>query len=164
MHFDNERTWTAFNSSGINLYQVAAHEIGHALGLDHSRFPDSVMHMNIRDKFDSNFQLHEDDIQGIQKLYGVKRKVTNRRKPHRPIVQSKKDAAVFDPKMNVINLNAVIPLPVRDQPERDEISPVLNNFWKCFSLSGNESNVHKQNAANCYKDNVIRLLYSLKII
>lgn len=55
--------------SGYSLFLVAAHEFGHALGLDHSNIQDALMFPMY--KYVADFSLHEDDIDGIQYLYGT---------------------------------------------------------------------------------------------
>ncbi|NWV43167.1 MMP3 protein, partial [Grantiella picta] len=67
-HFDEDETWTK-STEGTNLFYVAAHEFGHSLGLSHSKDPSALMYPVFR-KFDPSGLLHQDDITGIQYLYG----------------------------------------------------------------------------------------------
>jgi len=48
---------------------VAAHEIGHALGLAHSSVHGALMSRWHKD-FDKDFVLPDDDVAAIQRLYG----------------------------------------------------------------------------------------------
>ncbi|XP_050729691.1 matrix metalloproteinase-24-like isoform X2 [Eriocheir sinensis] len=70
-HFDDTEAWTINSYRGTNLFQVAAHEFGHSLGLSHSDVRSSLMAPFYRG-YESSFSLDEDDIKGIQALYGKK--------------------------------------------------------------------------------------------
>ena len=62
-----------FYVSGYSLFLVAAHEFGHALGLEHSQDPGALMAPIYT--FTKDFHLSQDDISGIQELYGIRIKV-----------------------------------------------------------------------------------------
>ncbi|KAF5304494.1 hypothetical protein FQA39_LY09690 [Lamprigera yunnana] len=70
-HFDASEQWTINSYRGTNLFQVAAHEFGHSLGLSHSDIRSALMAPFYRG-YDPTFQLDVDDVQGIQALYGKK--------------------------------------------------------------------------------------------
>ena len=66
--FDTAENWVLpeFSNEGTVLRSVAAHEIGHLLGLDHSNDPNSLMFPYINNALEPK----EDDIRKIQRLYG----------------------------------------------------------------------------------------------
>ncbi|KAM8947178.1 matrix metalloproteinase-9 [Pelodytes ibericus] len=68
--YDRDRKWGFCPDQGYSLFLVAAHEFGHALGLEHSDVQDALMYPMY--KYVSDFQLHPDDVEGIQYLYGPK--------------------------------------------------------------------------------------------
>ncbi|KAH0625167.1 hypothetical protein JD844_033341 [Phrynosoma platyrhinos] len=80
-HFDNAEKWT-MGMNGFNLFTVAAHEFGHALGLAHSSDPSALMYPTYKYQHPSGFQLPKDDVKGIQALYGSRQ--TGSRVPQVP--------------------------------------------------------------------------------
>ena len=64
MHLDADEYWQI--GGGIDLFSVALHEAGHALGLGHTDRPGSVMYPYYR----LLTGLSDDDIAGIRDLYG----------------------------------------------------------------------------------------------
>jgi hypothetical protein len=67
-HFDDEERWVNSDSQNVDLLTVAAHEIGHTLGLAHSSAPNALMYpsYNGPHRF-----LDDDDIAGVQEIYGL---------------------------------------------------------------------------------------------
>ncbi|CAF1455278.1 unnamed protein product [Didymodactylos carnosus] len=75
IHFDLDDTWTeSFDSPSnneINLFLLAVHEIGHALGLEHTRNGESIMYPTYRLKKRSEVLAAVDQTE-IQALYDSK--------------------------------------------------------------------------------------------
>ncbi len=68
IHFDKADTWKiGFSGPGFSIFQVAAHEIGHAIGLDHTLVAGSLMNAFYTEAFVGP---QADDIAGAQAIYG----------------------------------------------------------------------------------------------
>jgi len=70
IHFNKAVRWTTESTSSnseIDFITVSAHELGHVLGLDHVGLSEALMHKSCRRP---HRYLHDDDILGIQNLYG----------------------------------------------------------------------------------------------
>src|ERR1039457_7479602 len=65
MHFNDAETWQI--GSGVDLFSVALHETGHALGLGHSDVPGDVMYPYYR----MHTVLMPNDIAAVQELYAA---------------------------------------------------------------------------------------------
>ena len=69
-HFDIDDNWAVGSIDGdtstIDIFQVAAHEIGHALGLGHTNVPGSLMNPIYSEAFTG---LQADDIAGIIDIF-----------------------------------------------------------------------------------------------
>ncbi|KAK6633344.1 hypothetical protein RUM44_003946 [Polyplax serrata] len=106
-HFDDSENWSVTTKNGTNLIQVAVHEFGHSLGLAHSDAKKSIMAPIYTGNW-KHIQLGEDDIKGIQRLYGKKpkAKATNQKSAFHKICTSKHppsiDTVFLDRNDNVI--------------------------------------------------------------
>lgn len=68
VHFDSTDAWKiGFGGFGFDIFQVFAHELGHALGLAHSPVANSLMNPFYDEGFSGP---QADDIAGMQHIYG----------------------------------------------------------------------------------------------
>jgi hypothetical protein len=78
IQFDSSENWSVNPAQGIDLLEVAEHEIGHALGMAHEPAPaqggvNAIMNPVYVGRFHglgTSF-LYQDDVNGIQALYGA---------------------------------------------------------------------------------------------
>lgn len=69
IHFDIEETWVlSLPDAGLDLFNVLTHELGHAIGLDHTAVPASLMNPFYTEAFSGP---QADDIAGAQFIYGA---------------------------------------------------------------------------------------------
>lgn len=71
--FDSDTDWSTHPASGMDLLEVAVHEIGHTLGLGHENSAQSIM-QPVYGRYYSGLGtqfLFQDDINGIQSIYGA---------------------------------------------------------------------------------------------
>lgn len=74
--FDDEENWCleSYNYRYLrkaNLMVVATHELGHALGLNHSDKVTALMTSKGTNNLVGDVKLYNDDVQAIQALYGA---------------------------------------------------------------------------------------------
>ncbi|TRY56327.1 hypothetical protein DNTS_031858 [Danionella cerebrum] len=121
-HFDDDETFSYKSHQGYVLFIVAAHEFGHSLGLDHSQDTGALMYSNYVYRDVDSFVLHQDDVNGIQSLYGPNPEVNPEDpKPTHSVTPNKCDP-------NLV-LDAVTKL-------RGEMLFFKNSFfWRSYSLS-----------------------------
>lgn len=67
LHFDDDERWVDSETRNVDLLTVAAHEIGHTLGFDHSKDPNALMYPRYSEP---HRFLGKDDIAGAQAVYG----------------------------------------------------------------------------------------------
>jgi hypothetical protein len=68
IHFDSADLWKlGLGGPGFNIFQVMAHELGHALGLDHTGVANSLMNPFYTEAF---LGPQADDIAGMRFIYG----------------------------------------------------------------------------------------------
>src|SRR5215207_7273336 len=70
LHFDDDERWVDSDTRNVDLLTVAAHEIGHTLGLAHSSDPNALMFSAYSGP---HRFLDNDDVAGVENLYGVAR-------------------------------------------------------------------------------------------
>jgi hypothetical protein len=118
MHFDASESWSVGTST--DLFSVALHETGHALGLGHSSNPGAVMYPYYR----MQTGLTSDDIAGIQALYGPV-VAPAAAPPATPPVQPPVIPPVIPPVVPPVQPPVVVP-PVKPPTSADTTPPSLS--------------------------------------
>ncbi len=76
-----------------DIENTLTHELGHLLGLEHSKNPQATMYFSTKRHETTKRSLHQDDIEGIHKLYSHPRK-THRSTQTKDLQQKEKDIIV----------------------------------------------------------------------
>ncbi|XP_072515763.1 collagenase 3-like [Salminus brasiliensis] len=129
-HFDEDELFSSGSTKGYLLFLVAAHEFGHSLGLSHSSDPEALMYPTYSYKDPNTFVLPQDDVNGIQSLYGPNTDVT----PDKP-----KPTASVTP--NACNPNLV--LDAASTLRGDKLFFRDTFFWRSSGSNKNEQQLIK---------------------
>ncbi|XP_019644837.1 PREDICTED: 72 kDa type IV collagenase-like [Branchiostoma belcheri] len=92
-HFDGDEEWTLNTARGVNLYIVAIHEFGHALGISHTPILGAIMFPAY--VYQEEPCMHPDDKAAIQELYGAQ-EVPNPRLPMCNLAPERCNTPEFD--------------------------------------------------------------------
>jgi len=104
VHFDDDEKFTLGNNDGTELYIVAAHEFGHTLGISHSNINEALMAPYYR--YSTDLQLHQDDVDAVQQLYGATETPTRAPPTRAPPTPAPTEAPVDRPARCDINIEA----------------------------------------------------------
>ncbi|XP_051955593.1 matrix metalloproteinase-17-like [Xyrauchen texanus] len=115
-HFDDDEAWTfrSPDSHGMDLFAVAVHEFGHAIGLAHASAIESIMRPYYQGPVGDplKYNLPYEDKVRVWQLYGVRDSVSHTAQPDNPS-QTAEPPVLLDLPEN----RSTVP-PARDAPDR----------------------------------------------
>uniref|UniRef100_A0A3Q3XL59 Matrix metalloproteinase-17 n=1 Tax=Mola mola TaxID=94237 RepID=A0A3Q3XL59_MOLML len=115
-HFDDDEAWTfrSPDSHGMDLFAVAVHEFGHAIGLVHTSATESIMRPYYQGPVGDplKYDLPYEDKVRLWQLYGVRDSVSHTNRPGVPS-QTTEPPVLLDPPDNRSTL-----VLARDAPDR----------------------------------------------
>lgn len=114
IHFDADEPWSYELDTiegSTNFLKVAIHEIGHAIGIQHSFYKKSIMNAflktNVLVHNNSQIELYDDDKKAIQQLYGIRRTPTTleTKKPTVPTTSAASSEKILINTPNICDVN-----------------------------------------------------------
>uniref|UniRef100_H2M5R4 Matrix metalloproteinase-17 n=1 Tax=Oryzias latipes TaxID=8090 RepID=H2M5R4_ORYLA len=99
-HFDDDEAWTfrSPDSHGMDLFAVAVHEFGHAIGLVHTSAMESIMRPYYQGPVGDplKYDLPYEDKVRVWQLYGVRDTVSHTNQPVKEYIQDYRCTSHFD--------------------------------------------------------------------
>jgi len=92
-HFDEDENWSVTPNVGNQVLNTLTHEFGHNLGLKHSKVRGAIMAPYYKG-WDVNLALHQDDIDGVQELYGPNPRKLKQSSGNNPASQTEDDGTI----------------------------------------------------------------------